>query len=189
VPGRVELRGFEPLPSCMPSQRTLQIGHHCTMPDLTRPQVRNAAPCGLVRRHAASCREIDGERPSSHPCHTCATTTEPYSQPGSSLAGRSNPPGATPACAPTETQRARREVEWVSVRDYYDDPHRRSLTGGAHSSSRLAAMRFTQSSRCRTFQLVSACIQGRSDRHSGSSAQSRKTSQRLPHVRRHPIDG
>jgi hypothetical protein len=102
VPGRVELRGFEPLPSCMPSQRTLQIGHHCTMPDLTRPQVRNAAPCGLVRRHAASCREIDGERPSSHPCHTCATTTEPYSQPGSSLAGRSNPPGATPACAPTE---------------------------------------------------------------------------------------
>jgi pimeloyl-ACP methyl ester carboxylesterase len=29
----------------------------------------------------------------------------------------------------------------------HDDPHRRSLTGGAHSSSRLAPMRFTQSSR------------------------------------------
>src|SRR6266536_780560 len=35
------------------------------------------------------------------------------------------------------TQRARREVEWASVRDCYDNPHRRSLTGGTHSSSRL----------------------------------------------------
>jgi len=29
----------------------------------------------------------------------------------------------------------------------YDNPHRRSLTGSAHSSSRLAPIRFTQSSR------------------------------------------
>jgi hypothetical protein len=29
----------------------------------------------------------------------------------------------------------------------YDDPHRRSLTGGAHSSSRLAPKALTQSSR------------------------------------------
>jgi hypothetical protein len=29
----------------------------------------------------------------------------------------------------------------------YDDPHRRSLTGGAHSSSRLAPTTLTQSSR------------------------------------------
>ena len=35
-------------------------------------------------------------------------------------------------------QRARREVELASVRDCHDDPHRRSHTGGAHSSSRLA---------------------------------------------------
>jgi hypothetical protein len=45
------------------------------------------------------------------------------------------------------TQRARREVEWASVWDYYDDPHRRSLTGGAHPSSRLARTRHTQSCR------------------------------------------
>jgi len=31
--------------------------------------------------------------------------------------------------------------------DCYDDPHRRSLTGGAHPSSRLARMRLTQSYR------------------------------------------
>src|SRR5215208_527719 len=35
-------------------------------------------------------------------------------------------------------QRARREVELASTRDCHDDPHRRSHTGGAHSSSRLA---------------------------------------------------
>src|SRR5512132_1991940 len=37
-------------------------------------------------------------------------------------------------------QRARREVEWASVRGSTTIPHRRSLTGGAHSSSRLAPM-------------------------------------------------
>ena len=45
------------------------------------------------------------------------------------------------------TQRARREVEWASVWDCYDDPHRRSLTGGAHPSSRLARLHRTQSCR------------------------------------------
>jgi len=43
----------------------------------------------------------------------------------------------------------------------YDNPHRRSLTGGAHSSSRLAPMTLTPLSRCRTSRLVSACIRAR----------------------------
>jgi hypothetical protein len=42
-----------------------------------------------------------------------------------------------------KTQRARREVELASVRDCHDDPHRRSHTGGAHSSSRLAPVPLT----------------------------------------------
>jgi hypothetical protein len=41
---------------------------------------------------------------------------------------------------PLKNQRARREVELASTRDYHDDPHRRSHTGGAHSSSRLAPL-------------------------------------------------
>jgi hypothetical protein len=45
--------------------------------------------------------------------------------------------------ASERSHRARREVEWPSVRDCYDDPHRRNLTGGGHSSSRLAPMSLT----------------------------------------------
>jgi hypothetical protein len=69
-----------------------------------------------------------------------------------------------------ENQRARREVELTSVRDSTTTPHRRSLTGGAHSSSRLAPMTLTRLSRRRTSGLVSACTRGRSDRHRGSSS-------------------
>jgi hypothetical protein len=39
IPGRVELRGFEPLASCMPSQLHQQTGPYGASPDTTSPQV------------------------------------------------------------------------------------------------------------------------------------------------------
>jgi hypothetical protein len=48
---------------------------------------------------------------------------------------------------PSENQRARREVEREPVGDGYDEPHRRSLNGDAHPSSRLAPKTHTQPSR------------------------------------------
>jgi len=70
----------------------------------------------------------------------------------------------------------------------YDDPHRRSLTGGAHSSSRLAPMTLTHLSQSPNLTTGVARIQARSDRHRGSSAHGANLAW-LGYVRRHPVDG
>src|SRR6266487_680048 len=115
----------------MPSQRTLQKGHHRTMPDLARPQVGEAVLCGLVRRHTASLPGIYGERPQfAGPRHTRASPTETYFS-ARILTGRPlHAPRATPACAPAEpSERGGRSSGRLSG-TATTTPNRRSLTGG-----------------------------------------------------------
>jgi hypothetical protein len=65
----------------------------------------------------------------------------------------------------------------------YDDPHRRSLTGGAHPSSRLAPTTLTQLSRCGT---LGCCII-----QAGQAPHGRvvNITHGLPQVRSDPVDG
>src|SRR5512132_3648697 len=82
-------------------------------------------------------------------------------------------------------QRARREVEWASVRGSTTIPHRRSLTGGAHPSSRLARM--TLPSRPGDephHRRLRASAVGPATGSDGYPV-----THGLPHVRSHPVDG
>jgi hypothetical protein len=168
--------------------------HHRTLRDLTRPQVGEAVPGGLVRRHAAW---LPGNRRGAPqlagPCHTRATTTETYSQPGSLLAGRSTPPAATPACALTVTQRARREVEWVSVRDCYDDPQRVGVSPAAptHRPASSPPRCDAPYPAVPATNLTALC--SRASKVVGPSHWQLRpiaqTSHGLPYVSRHPADG
>jgi hypothetical protein len=170
----VELRGFEPLTSCMPSQRTWQMGQHHSMRDRTRPQVGNAVPCGLVRRHAAS---LPGNRRGAPP----ARWPMPYARhhhgdPFSArvLAGRPlRSPGATPACAPTEpSERGGRSSGRLS-----ETTTTTPIVGvsPAAPTPRPASLARAVPSRPGDKPHWSCPrIQARSDRHHGDSAQSHK---------------
>ena len=84
-------------------------------------------------------------------CPTC--TTVPRAIQLASIPGEEVSSPGPPPLRPCQTKRhslatrARREVERVSVRDSTTTPIVGVPPGGAHSSSRLAPMRFTQSSR------------------------------------------
>jgi hypothetical protein len=96
--------------------------------------------------------ELGGDRPLSALTGAAVTVAVTAKNAHARIKNRAKRPAARPLPllegprrrrVPRESHRARREVEWASVRDCYDDPHRRSLTGGDHSSSRLAPMTLT----------------------------------------------
>jgi hypothetical protein len=99
-----------------------------------RSQIASPGPIGQAASHASGQRQhrlvpCRAERP---------TRSRAWSDEGLSGLGDSAPP--TTDLRHHVDQRARREVELASTRDCYDDPHRRSHSGGAHSSSRLAPL-------------------------------------------------
>jgi hypothetical protein len=100
--------------------------------------------------------------PRAHPRRRRAVASIARSVPSEEAAP---PEGPTPAGVPTEP-RARREVELASVQDSMTTPHRRSLIGGAHSSSRLAPMTLTHRPDDEPHGRVGVS-RGRLGRHSG----------------------
>jgi hypothetical protein len=48
VRGRVELRGFEPLTPCMPSQYKRRTGHHDTASGIAKPQMKTSTTAAVV---------------------------------------------------------------------------------------------------------------------------------------------
>jgi len=58
VSGRVELRGFEPLTSCMPSQLHPQTGHHAARRSSALPQLRALLTCRVVVVREVPCGRV-----------------------------------------------------------------------------------------------------------------------------------
>jgi hypothetical protein len=101
-------------------------------------------------------------------------------------------PRAALACAPTYSQRARREVEWTSVRDCYDDPQCVGVSPAAPAHRPASSP-----PRCdATYPVVPVTnltarvrVHPRSsDRHSGGSAKSRNGRRGFLTLG-HPVDG
>jgi hypothetical protein len=57
----VELRGFEPLTSCMPSMRRWFTTPHSTSRPRTTAQVGSAVGGGVVRRGEVACSAVSGK--------------------------------------------------------------------------------------------------------------------------------
>jgi hypothetical protein len=114
------------------------------------PGGRRAAP--ITKPSLGWCTKLGGDRPLSALTGEAVTVAVTAAKNADArINNRAKRPAAWPLPllegprrrVPRGNHRARREVEWASVRDCYDDPHRRSLTGGDHSSSRLAPMTLT----------------------------------------------
>jgi hypothetical protein len=63
----VELRGFEPLTSCMPSRDPRHGPPHGTPPDRTAPQVRCQVTDRVVQWRAVLCGAVSGKSPGRRP--------------------------------------------------------------------------------------------------------------------------